>query len=52
MVDGKDGRSKLTTASVDDIERLCKSLDRKLSRFRTVLDEFRETGKSKEKLQY
>ena len=52
MVDGKDGRSKLTTASVDDIEKLYVALDRKMTRMRAMLDEFRDTGKSKVKLQY
>ena len=47
-----DGRSKLTTASVGDIEKLYAALERKLSRMRVMLDDFQKQGKTKVKLQY
>lgn len=40
-----DRRSKLTTASVDDIEKLYKALERKLDRLRAMLDEIESSGK-------
>ena len=56
MADGEeqmvDGRSKLTTASVEDIEKLYKALERKLSRMRVMLDDFEVSGKAKVKMQY
>ena len=47
-----DGRSKLTTASVKDIEKLYSALDRKLTRMRAMLDDFQEHGRTKVKMQY
>lgn len=47
-----DGRSKLTTAKVEDIEKLYKALERKLSRLRAMLDEIESSGKKKVKMQY
>ena len=47
-----DGRSKLTTVSVKDIEKLRKALERKLSRLRAMLDEIEAAGKTKVRMQY
>lgn len=47
-----DRRSKVTTASVEDVERLYKALDRKLQRLRAMLDEIESSGKTKFKMQY
>ena len=47
-----DGRSKQTTASVEDAEKIYKSMDRKLSRLRSMLDDFERLGKTKMKVEY
>ncbi len=47
-----DGRSKLTTAAVDDAEKLYASLQRKLARMRVMLDDIKSQGKTKVKMQY
>lgn len=47
-----DGRSKLTTTKVDDLEKLHAALNRKLSRLRTMLDEIQAAGKTKVGMQY
>ncbi len=47
-----DGRSKQTTAPVEEIEKLYKSIERKLARMRVVLDDLEQSGKTKVKMQY
>lgn len=47
-----DRRSKLSTAKVEDIEKLYRALERKLSRMRAMLDEVEASGKAKVKMQY
>ena len=47
-----DRRSKVTTAQVDDAEKLYASLERKLARMRVMLDDIKSHGKTKLKMQY
>ena len=47
-----DRRSKVTTASVEDAEKLYASLMRKLNRLRVMLDDIESSGRTKVKMQY
>lgn len=47
-----DRRSRVTTASSDDAEKLYASMMRKLARMRVMLDDFESSGKTKLKMQY
>ena len=47
-----DGRSKVTTASLDDAEKIYKSIDRKLARLRAMLDDIENSSKTEVNMQY